>query len=156
MIRKYIYILIICFLMQIFLADIFSISGVRPDFLILFILYFAVNFGSFKGTLAGFGTGIIVNLFDSGMTFGLLPLIYSIVGYTGGFLKTKHYKMIPFYFNFSCFSIIIGSFFVYSYFNYNYLFYNDIRIFLLTWLKTTLYTISLLAIVQFIVPLRKT
>ena len=154
--KKYGVILIIAFLMQIFLSNLFSIRGVRPDFLIIFVLYFAVNFGSFKGVLAGFSVGIISSFFDSGMTIGILPLIYSIVGYSGGFLKSQHYKMIPFYFNLSCFLIIIGCFFIYSYFNYNYLFYNDFKIFLLTWFKTAFYTISLLAIVQFIVPLRNT
>jgi rod shape-determining protein MreD len=154
--KKYGVILIIAFLMQIFLSNLFSIRGVRPDFLIIFVLYFAVNFGSFKGVLAGFGVGIAASLFDSGILIGLLPLIYSIVGYSGGFLKSQHYKMIPFYFNFSCFLIIIGCFFIYSYFNYNYLFYNDFKIFLLTWFKTAIYTISLLAIVQFIVPVRNT
>jgi len=154
--KKYGVISIIAFLMQIFFSNLFSIRGVRPDFLIIFVLYFAVNFGSFKGVLAGFSVGIVASLFDSGMITGLLPLIYSIVGYSGGFLKSQHYKMIPFYFNFSCFLIIIGCFFIYSYFNYNYLFYNDFKIFLLTWFKTAIYTISLLAIVQFIVPLRNT
>jgi len=154
--KKYGVILIIAFLMQIFLSNLFSIRGVRPDFLIIFVLYFAVNFGSFKGVLAGFCVGIAASLFDSGILIGLLPLIYSIVGYSGGFLKSQHYKMIPFYFNFSCFLIIIGCFFIYSYFNYNYLFYNDFKIFLLTWFKTAIYTISLLAIVQFIVPVRNT
>jgi len=154
--KKYGVISIIAFLMQIFFSNLFSIRGVRPDFLIIFVLYFAVNFGSFKGVLAGFSVGIVASLFDSGMITGLLPLIYSIVGYSGGFLKSQHYKMIPFYFNFSCFLIIIGCFFIYSYFNYNYLFYNDFKIFLLTWFKTGLYTLSLLAIVQFIVPLRNT
>ncbi|MCJ7801282.1 MAG: rod shape-determining protein MreD [Candidatus Marinimicrobia bacterium] len=154
--KKYGVILIIAFLLQIFLSNLFSIRGVRPDFLIIFVLYFAVNFGSFKGVLVGFSVGIIASLFDSGMTIGILPLIYSIVGYSGGFLKSQHYKMIPLYFNFSCFLIIIGCFFIYSYFNYNYLFYNDFKIFLLTWFKTALYTVSLLAIVQFIVPLRST
>jgi rod shape-determining protein MreD len=154
--KKYGVILIIAFLMQIFLSNLFSIRGVRPDFLIIFVLYFAVYFGSFKGVLAGFSVGIIASIFDSGMTIGILPLVYSIVGYSGGFLKSQHYKMIPFYFNFSCFLIIIGCFFINSYFNYNYLFYNDFKIFLLTWFKTAIYTISLLAIVQFIVPVRNT
>lgn len=153
--KKYGLILFIVFFIQIFLSNLFSIRDVRPDFLIIYVLYMAVNFGSFKGVLIGFSVGIVASLFDSGITIGILPLIYSIVGYFGGFLKSQHYKMVPFYFNFSCFLIIIGSFFIYSYFNYNYLFYNDFKIFLLTWFKTTLYTISLLAIVQFIVPLRK-
>ncbi len=154
--KKYGFILIIVFLIQIFLSNLFSIRDVRPDFIIIYILYFAVNFGSFKGVLAGFSIGIIASIFDSGITSGILPLIYSVVGYSAGFLKSKHYKMGPFYFKFSCFLIIIGSFFIYSYFNYNYYFYNDFQIFLLTWFKTALYTISLLAVVQFIIPLRKT
>jgi len=154
--RKYGLILIIAFFMQIFFSNLFSIRGVRPDFLIIFVLYFAVNFGSFKGVLAGFSIGLIASIFNSGLIIGLLPLIYSLVGYTGGFLKNQHYKMVPFYFNFSYFLIIMGSFFIFSYFHYDYLFYNNFKIFLLTWFKTTLYTVCILAILQFIVPLRRT
>jgi rod shape-determining protein MreD len=154
--KKYGLIFIIALLMQIFLANLLSVGGVRPDFIIIFVLYFAINYGSFKGTLAGFIIGIIISIFDGGLVIGLLPLIYSIVGYTGGFLKTQHYKMIPAVFNISCFLIIFGSFFIYAYFNYDYLFYNDFNIFLLTWFKTTLYTFSILIILQFIVPLRRT
>jgi rod shape-determining protein MreD len=154
--KKYGLIFIIASLMQIFLANLLSVGSVRPDFLIIFVLYFAVNNGSFKGTLVGFSIGIIISMFDSGLVIGLLPLIYSIVGYTGGFLKTQHYKMIPVVFNISSFLIIFGSFFIYTYFNYDYLFYNDFKIFLLTWFKTTLYTLSILIILQFIVPLRRT
>ena len=154
--KKYGLIFIIVFLMQIFLSNLLSIGGRRPDFLIIFVLYFAVNYGSFKGILAGFSTGIIVSIFDRGLIIGLLPLIYSIVGYAGGFLKTQHYKMVSTFFILSGFLIIFGSFFIYTYFNYDYLFYNNIKIFLLTWLKTALYTLSILAILQFIVPLRRT
>jgi len=154
--KKYALIFGIIFLVQIFLSNLISIKGVRPDLLIIFVLYVAVNYGSFKGVFSGFLIGIIASIFDSGITLGILPLVYSIVGYSGGYLKSKHYKMASFNFNFSCFLIIIGSFFIYSYFNYNYLFYNDFQIFVRTWIKTTLYTLSLLAIVQFIVPLRKT
>ena len=154
--KKYGLILIIAFLMQIFLSNLLSVGSVRPDFLIIYVLYFAVNYGSFKGVLVGFCIGIIISIFDGGLIIGLLPLIYSIVGYSGGFLKTKHHKMVPVVFNLSCFLIIFGSFFIYTFFNYDYLFYNDLIIFLLTWLKTTLYTLSILLILQFIVPLRRT
>jgi rod shape-determining protein MreD len=153
--KKYGLIFIIVLLMQVFLSNLLSIGGVRPDFLIIFVLYFAVIYGSFKGVLTGFSIGIIISIFDAGLTAGLLPLIYSIVGYAGGFLKTQHYKMFPAFFNVSCFFIIFGSFFIYTFFNYDYLFYNDLKIFLLTWLKTSLYTLSILAILQFIIPLRR-
>ena len=154
--KKYGLIFIIALLMQIFLSNLLSIGSVRPDFLIIYVLYFAVNYGSFNGVLVGFSIGIIISIFDGGLIIGLLALIYSIVGYSGGFLKTKHHKMVPVVFNLSCFLIIFGSFFIYTFFNYDYLFYNDLIIFLLTWLKTTLYTLSILLILQFIVPLRRT
>lgn len=154
--KKYGLIFIIVLLIQIFLSNLLSVGNVRPDFLIIFVLYFAVIYGSFKGVLAGFSIGIITSIFDSGLTFGLLPLIYSIVGYAGGFLKTQHSKLVPAFFNLSCFLLIFGSFFIYTYFNYEYLFYNNFKIFLLTWIKTSAYTLSILAILQFIIPLRKT
>jgi len=154
--KKYVLIFGVVFLVQIVLSNLLSIKGVRPDLLIIYVLYVAINYGSFKGVLSGFLIGIIASIFDSGITFGILPLVYSIVGYSGGYLKSQHYRITPFYFNFSCFLIIVGSFFIYSYFNYNYLFYNDFQIFVRIWIKTTLYTLSLLVIVQFIVPLRNT
>ena len=154
--KKYGLILINVFLLQIFLSNLFSIRNVRPDFLIIFVLYIAVNFGSFKGVLAGFSIGIGASIFDNGLTMGILPLIYSIVGYSGGFLKSQHFKMVPFYFNILCLLIIMGSFFIYTYFNYDHLFYNDFKIFLLTWFKATLYSVFILVLVQFIIPLRKT
>ncbi len=154
--KKYGLILIITFIIQLLFINLFSIKGVRPDFLMLFILYFAVNNGSFRGTIVGFTIGILADLFNNGVSIGILPLIYTIIGYTGGFLKSQHYKMIPFYFNFTCFMIIVGSFLIYSYFHFDYLFYNDFKIFLFTWLKTSLYTIFILAMLQFIIPLRKT
>ncbi len=82
-------ILAITFVIQILFINLFSINGVRPDFLIIFILYFAVNFGSFRGTIAGFTIGILAGLFNNGLSTGVLPLIYSIVGYTSGFLKSS-------------------------------------------------------------------
>ena len=154
--KKYGLIFITVLLMQIFLSNLLTVGGVRPDFLIIFVLYFAITYGSFKGVLVGFSIGIIISIFDSGLTIGLLPLIYSIVGYAGGFLKSQRYKMVPVIFHLSCLLLIFGSFFIYTYFNYEYLFYNDFKIFLLTWLKASLYTLSILAILQFIVPLRKT
>ncbi|MEE8340784.1 MAG: hypothetical protein V3R52_01655 [Candidatus Neomarinimicrobiota bacterium] len=149
-------IFLIALIMQIFISNLLSIGDARPDFLIIFVLYFAINQGSFRGVILGFGSGLIVSIFDSGLIIGLLPLIYSFVGYTGGFLKSRHYKMVPFFFNFSCFLIIFAGFFIYSYFFYNNLFYNDLKIFLLVWLKSTIYTLSILAILQFIAPLRQT
>ena len=148
-------ILFVSLLVQIFLPNLLSIRGIRPDFLIIFVLYFAVNMGSYRGTLIGFGVGIVGSIFDSGIIFGVLSLIYSLVGYAGGYLKKQHYKMVPLNFNFLCFLIILIGFLILTYLNYNYLFYNDIKIFIFTWFQTSLYTIAILAGLQFFVPLLK-
>ena len=153
--KKYSLVLIVVFLVQILLSNILSIGDIRPDFLIIFIIYFAVNFGSFKGVLAGFSIGLIISYFDSGVIIGLLPLTYSIVGYLGGYLKDKSYRLGQSQFILISLLIIMFSFFIYTYFNYEYLFYNEFSTFLLTWFNTTIYTLSILAILQFIVPLRR-
>ena len=154
--KKYSLVLIIVFLIQILLSNILSIGDIRPDFLLIFIIYFAVNFGSSRGVLAGFGIGLIISYFDSGVIIGLLPLTYSIVGYFGGFLKDRSYRLGQFNFVLISLLIIMFSFFIYTYFNYEYLFYNEFSVFLLIWLSTSLYTLSILAILQLIVPLRRT
>ena len=154
--KKYSLILIIVFLVQILLSNILSIGDIRPDFLIIFIIYFAVSFGSFRGVIAGFSIGLIVSYFDSGVIIGLLPLTYSIVGYLGGYLKDRSYRLGQFNFILISLLIIVFSFFIYTYFNYEYLFYNEFSRFILTWFSITLYTLSILAILQFIVPLRRT
>ena len=117
--KKYSLILIIVFLVQILLSNILSIGDIRPDFLIIFII-------------AGFSIGLIVSYFDSGVIIGLLPLTYSIVGYLGGYLKDRSYRLGQFNFILISLLIIVFSFFIYTYFNYEYLFYNEFSTFLLT------------------------
>jgi len=155
-VKKYSLVLIVVFLVQLLLSNILSIGDIRPDFVIIFIIYFAVNFGSFRGVIVGFGIGLIISYFDSGVIIGLLPLTYSIVGYLGGHLKDRSYKLGQFNFILISFLIIVFSFFIYTYFNYEYLFYNEFSTFLLTWFSTTVYTLSVLAVLQFIIPLRRT
>lgn len=153
--KKYIIPLIITFIIQIFISNLLSIRGVKPDFLIIFLVYFALDQGSFRGVVVGFVVGFIVSFFDNSYVFGVLPLTYSIVGYGTGFLRTEKKRMIPYKFNAICFSIILFSFFVYNYFLFDTYFYNDLPVFLLNWLKTTLYTVTLLLILQFIYPMRR-
>jgi len=154
--KKYSMVLITVFLIQILLSNILSIGDIRPDFLMIFIIYFAVNYGSFSGVLIGFSIGLITSYFDSGVIYGLLPLTYSIVGYLGGLLKGKSLKLRQSHFILISLSIIVFSFLIYTYFNYEYLFYNEYGAFLITWFSTAIYTMSILAILQFIVPLKRT
>ena len=153
--KKYIPPLIITFLLQIFISNILSIGGIKPDFMIIFLVYFALDQGSFRGVVLGFLAGLFFSFFDNSHIFGILPLTYSIVGYGIGFLKFETKRMVPYKFNAICYAIIIFGFFVYNYFLFDTFFYNNFPVFLIFWLKTTLYTVVLLLIFQFIYPLRK-
>jgi len=153
--KKQIIPLSVAFFLQIFLSNLISIGGIRPDFIIIFMVYFALDQGNLKGVIVGFVSGIIISLFDNSPTFGVLPLIYSIVGYGIGFLKYQRKRMVPYQFNIICYSIVAFAFFIYNYFTYDTIFYNDLPLFLLFLLRSTVYTVSLLIIAQFIFPLRK-
>lgn len=153
--KKYVIPYIITLSLQIFTSDILSIKGVSPDFIIIFLVYFALNQGSFRGVVVGFTTGLILSIFDNSPILGILPLTYSIVGYGIGFLSTRKSRFSPLKFNIICYSIVVFGFFIYNYFLFDTLFYNDFTIFLLYWLKNTIYTITLLGIFQFIYPFKK-
>ena len=50
------------FLMQFFLAEVMSINAIRPDFIMILVLYIGVMHGRYFGVLAGFFAGLLVDL----------------------------------------------------------------------------------------------
>ena len=75
------------FLLQLFLVDFLSLKLIRPDFLVIFVLYLSIYKGRIYGILSGFFLGYFSSLFGIGSYFGLEPLSLTIVGYFGGYLK---------------------------------------------------------------------
>ena len=55
-----------------------SINNVRPDFIVLLVLYWAILYGRFVGVVSGTLIGFVVDLTGTATFFGLSPLIYSI------------------------------------------------------------------------------
>jgi len=153
--RKFILPYIIAFAFSILLSNMLSIGGVKPDFIILFLAYFALNQGSFKGVVVGFFTGLLISIFDNNPTIGILPLTYSIIGYGIGILRNYKMRLTPLLFYLLFFSIIAFGFFVYSYFLYDAIFYNNFTQFIINWVRNMVYTVSLIVILQFIIPLKR-
>ena len=153
--KKFIIPFVITFLFSILLSSLLSIRGVKPDFIIIFLIYFALDQGSFKGVVVGFFVGLLVSIFDNNPTIGILPLTYSIIGYGVGLLRNHKNRLSPIIFNVVLFSIILFGFFVYSYFLYDSIFYNNFYQFVINWFRNTIYTVTLIVIIQFIIPLRK-
>lgn len=64
-------------------GDLFAIGGVRPDWLTLVLVYWALAAGPVAGTLAGFLIGLVADA-DLGRGLGLQAGLMSLVGFTVG------------------------------------------------------------------------
>ena len=58
---KLIYSLVGVFSLQFILADFLSIDGIRPDFVLIYILYIGLHHGSFPSVIVGFFLGLLVD-----------------------------------------------------------------------------------------------
>ena len=142
-------------LMQLILSDFLAIETVRPDFLVILILYWSVKYGRAAGTVSGFLLGLLVDLSGTATFFGLSPLIYSITGYLGGNLAGSYSKINPFYFSITWITIVAFQFLIFCGVQYQDLWFINWHLFFGKWLGTTLYTLSFIGILQFIYPLHK-
>ena len=77
-------------LLQTTLFDLVAIYGVRPDLLLVVLVFFSLKGGSITGTLVGFVIGFSQDLFAPEM-FGLNALTKSITGYLLGLNKDRLY-----------------------------------------------------------------
>lgn len=142
-------------LIQILISDLFSIDTIRPDFIVILVLYWSMKEGSSVGVIGGFMMGIMVDLSGASSFFGLSSLIYSTTGYLGGYLQGAYSKFNPFYFTISWIGIIFIHFLIFCT-----VFYQDIwsvnpGLFWTKWIGTSIYTLTFLGIFQIIYPLHK-
>ena len=142
-------------IIQLTIADLLTIDTIRPDFIGILIIYWAVKYGRFLGTLSGLIFGIIFDLSGSALFFGLSPLIYTITGYLSGNLNGMYTKINPLIYNFSWVSILLLHFLIFCTVHYQEILIVDIDLFFGKWVGTSIYTISFMVILQFIVPLSR-
>ena len=142
-------------LIQLTVSDLLMIDTVRPDFIGILIMYWAVKYGRFLGTIAGLIFGLIIDFSAGTLFFGLSPLIYSSTGYLSGNMKGLYSKINPFYFNILWVTIFIIQFFIFCIVNYQEILIIDLELFFGKWFGTSIYTISFMIILQFIYPLNR-
>ena len=89
---------ILVWLSQLLFIDLFAIGTIRPDFLLILVIYFSISNGRFIGTALGFLLGLLIDISGAAIFFGLSPLTYTITGYLVGNLKGLYNNISPIYF----------------------------------------------------------
>ena len=153
---KYLILVFIVFIFQSWTSEFFSLGTVDPDFCVMVILYIAVRDGRLNGVFVGFFMGLFIDL-SSGLNqyFGLTPLIYTITGYFCGFLKGQNNKLNKTYFTAIWILIIVIQFLIFSLVVYQDYLVQDLFNFTIKWMFTSMYTLTFLGILQFIIPIYK-
>ena len=146
---------LIVWILELLFLDFFEINNIRPDFLVIVILYWSIKFGRTLGIISGFLIGLLVDLAGTATFFGLSSLIYSITGYLSGNLKGLFNKVNPFLFTLFWIAIIFIQAFIFCVFHNQNLLEMDIKSFYEIFIGTGFYTISFIIILQIIYPIHK-
>ena len=147
--------LLVVFIFQYLLSDILTIKYYRPDFIVIYILYFGLFFGPFYGVISGFCIGLLVDFTPMVSYFGISPLTYSITGFFAGHLQNKYNRLSPFVFHSIWIVLIAFHFLVFTYFKYQLLFEIDKLQFIFRWCASYIYTLFFLLIFQYFFPIKE-
>ncbi|MEC7821229.1 MAG: rod shape-determining protein MreD, partial [Candidatus Neomarinimicrobiota bacterium] len=125
---------------QILFVESLTINAIRPDFLVLFIIYITISNGRLIGLIMGFTIGLISDLSGVGSYFGLSPLSLSITAYLSGFLYLKYERLLPYVFHSIWIIILILHFYIITYFRFQSVFLSSKTEFFVIWIMTFGYT----------------
>tara|TARA_Y100000817_G_scaffold296204_1_gene271563 strand:- start:100 stop:594 length:495 start_codon:yes stop_codon:yes gene_type:complete len=140
---------------QILFVESLTINAIRPDFLVLFIIYITISNGRLIGLPMGFTIGLISDLSGVGSYFGLSPLSLSITAYLSGFLYLKYERLLPYVFHSIWIIILILHFYIITYFRFQSVFLSSKTEFFVIWIMTFGYTFIFFIIMQYFFPLRE-
>ena len=140
---------------QILFVESLVINAIRPDFLVLFIIYITISNGRLIGLIMGFTIGLISDLSGVGSYFGLSPLSLSITAYLSGFLYLKYERLLPYVFHSIWIIILILHFYIITYFRFQSVFLSSKTEFFVIWIMTFGYTFIFFIIMQYFFPLRE-
>ena len=137
---------------QILISELIIINNIRPDFLIIYILYTSLKYGRLKGLLSGFLLGILEDLITGSIYFGISALCKTISGFLFGQLSGKFKNINPFFYFFYIGFIIAINFFLYFFVVNQNLFNLNKMLFFNIYLYAYLYTLVFLFLIHYIKP----
>ena len=153
--NKFVFITLIVLLFQILFVESLTINTIRPDFLVLLIIYTTIINGRLVGVIMAFIVGLISDFLGVGSYFGLSSLSLSITAYLSGFLYLKYERLLPYVFHSIWIIILILHFYIITYFRFQSVFLSSKTEFFVIWIMTFGYTFIFFIIMQYFFPLRE-
>jgi len=90
-------IIVVALLIQLTLINSITILGLKPDLIMVVVVVFSLLKGEKEGTISGFASGLLQDIFSTGL-LGINALVKTVIGFTCGILKEKiFYEHILFF-----------------------------------------------------------
>ena len=84
---RHVLLLVLAFVLQTTWVHFFEISGLKPDLILLVLVYVALRAGRLEATILGFGIGFLQDIYTPA-DLGLNALAKSIIGFSVGYGRT--------------------------------------------------------------------
>lgn len=140
-------------LLQFLLAGPLTVNLVRPDFILIFILYISIWEGRMWGVIIAFFLGLLVDLSGVGSFFGLTSLTYTVFAYLTGNLNGQYNKLSPIVFNLFWSLMLIVFFLIQHLVTSQFLLAQNPQIFWVKVFMSALYTFLFTFIINFFIPI---
>lgn len=109
----YIILLVLGYVFQCTLIDLFSIKGIVPDLPVIFFIYISFREGRRFGVILGFALGFCLDVLTARL-LGTGPLVLSLIGFVSGMAGRKPILHLNFYF--FAFSLLLFSYYLLMHF----------------------------------------
>ena len=106
--------LVLVFLGQLYLAPLLKILSIRPDFILILLVFVSSRYGRIAGILLGFCAGLMQDVTGSLAVMGANSLPKSIVGYTLGTLNGNLTVWTPRVINLYIYGSLLGHAVIYQ------------------------------------------
>jgi len=81
-------IIVVALLIQLTLINSITILGLKPDLMMVVVVVFSLLKGEKEGTISGFASGLLQDIFSTGL-LGINALAKTVIGFICGILKEK-------------------------------------------------------------------
>ncbi len=101
-------------LAQLYLAQLLVLGDIRPDFILIFLIFASARYGRITGVLLGFSAGLLQDFTGSLSVLGANALAKSIVGYVVGTLNGTMTVWTPRIVNLYIYGTLLGHAVIYQ------------------------------------------